>query len=502
MPLYQLSINTISFYSLLYFVTLLLNTVNISTSEAFAAPPDNANENAQRNRERNAEKRLEKRAERQIAKGLSKNIDKKIEKQVAASVEKSAEKNAKSMGAIMSNPETRAEVLATQGKATAPGQQVSTEAKNKNKHASTTKAETFFNPHALIKEDNGFYRIQKQWLILADEKTVDALTQKGFRVINSSPLRSIKKVLIEIEEPANITLSQMKQAEFQILKKAPLDFNHLFEQQKGTTKTTPSKSAILPSSSAVFNKVKHSKQKIGLIDSSIDNTHPAFSKASITHKSFVPDNLNEPIAHGTAIASILVGNTKGYTGLLPKAELCSASVFYQTPEIQQGASVKSLLMALDWLVESDVKIINMSLAGPQNALLEYAIRDLSQQGVVVIAAAGNEGPTSAPVYPAAYDNVLAVTAVTKDRHAYFKANRGEYIDFSAPGVNIAHALPQNSFGKSSGTSFAVPFVTAAAAYLSQKNSSDRVIELLYQSAIDLGKKGKDEIYGLGLIQLP
>jgi subtilisin family serine protease len=129
---------------------------------------------------------------------------------------------------------------------------------------------------------------------------------------------------------------------------------------------------------------------------------------------------------------------------------------------------------------------------------------MSKKGVVFIAAAGNMGPTAAPSYPAAYPHVIAVTAVNRDGMNYKSANRGSYIDVSAPGVDVLTALPDAKQGYRTGTSFAVPFVTAIlAANIGGVRSAETEKDLLrHVSTRDLGPPGPDPIYGAGLAMAP
>lgn len=155
------------------------------------------------------------------------------------------------------------------------------------------------------------------------------------------------------------------------------------------------------------------------------------------------------------------------------------------------------------MILNDVKTVNMSLAGPPNRIVEAAIRRAATQGIVIVAAAGNNGPTSPPRFPAAYANVIAVTAVTRQHRAYPRAVRGPHIDFAGPGVEILAASNEGGYSNVSGTSIAAPFVTAAVvlrcAGASLCEDHDRLVELLAAFAIDLGLPGHDPIYGNGLI---
>ena len=167
--------------------------------------------------------------------------------------------------------------------------------------------------------------------------------------------------------------------------------------------------------------------------------------------------------HGTGVLALLTGDPHTTTpGLIPQARFFVADVFSQDAAGSPIAESLSLLKALDWMDAFGVKIINLSLTGPKDPLIQEAIVRLSKKGILFIAAAGNNGPTAPPSYPAAYKPVIAVTAVNKELRSYRHANRGAFIDIAAPGVKIWTAAPGKNEGYRSGTSFAVPFVTAVA----------------------------------------
>lgn len=251
---------------------------------------------------------------------------------------------------------------------------------------------------------------------------------------------------------------------------------------------------------------------VGIIDSAIDMQHPAFAhlvEGKFQQRSFVDATLMQPAAHGTAVASVLVGsNADSGAGavmrpLLPNATVLSAAVFHASEGDSQGATALRVLNALDWLIsEGDVHVINMSLAGPPNRLLAQAIGVARQRGKLIVAAAGNEGPHGPVRYPAAYDGVIGVTAVARDRSVFRWANQGTQVDFAALGVDVTAALDGHSFGPVSGTSIAAPVVSALAACAFSAHDGG-TIELaetaLGSHATDLGEPGQDPIYGKGLL---
>jgi subtilisin family serine protease len=210
-----------------------------------------------------------------------------------------------------------------------------------------------------------------------------------------------------------------------------------------------------------------------------------------------------PSGHGTGILALLGGRPDSSTpGLIHKATFLVASIFF----IDDGEAVTdtvSLLNALNWMSVSDVKLVNMSFSGPQDDLLEARIMKLRSQGVVFAAAAGNEGLAASPSYPAAYPQVIAVTAVDKKLQVYPSANRGVYIDVAAPGVRVWTAIPNSRDGYRSGTSFAVPFVTAVLAI--QRSETLRLLkdDLLDQiKTVPLEPRRRSPTYGRGLLQAP
>ena len=243
--------------------------------------------------------------------------------------------------------------------------------------------------------------------------------------------------------------------------------------------------------------------RIGAIDSSIDLAHPALRGALIVKRSFTSGNApTTDTAHGTAIAAMLVGQSDGtaIAGLLRGATLFHAGIF-QKGKRGPVASSADFLRAVDWLVRSDVTVINASITSEtENAVVLYAMSMLSHDNVILVAAAGNRGPNGPPAYPAAFESAFAVTAVSLDGEAYEHANTGDYIDIAAPGID----LPTTSRRITSGTSLAVPFVTAAVARMVQMCGVAplRAEESLQADARDLGAPGRDPSFGWGLLQAP
>jgi hypothetical protein len=254
--------------------------------------------------------------------------------------------------------------------------------------------------------------------------------------------------------------------------------------------------------------------KVGVVDTGFDVSHPAFADLRYAYKEFLPEGkVKAPDEHGTGVLSLLAGNAgSGTPGLIPEARYVLANVFYSDSEGQPVSDTVQMLQALAWLKKSGVAVANLSFAGPPDDLVHRAVQELTKAGIVVVAAAGNEGPSAPPSYPAAYEEVIAVTAVDRHLAAYRYASRGDHIDLAAPGVDVWTALPGRREGPQTGTSFAVPFVTAVVAVANADSglhpdddplaAKTRVLAAIAKSVKSLGRSDRDPTFGAGLVQAP
>lgn len=267
------------------------------------------------------------------------------------------------------------------------------------------------------------------------------------------------------------------------------DFNHLY-RSSGSASADTVATAQLP-----VSRRPAAPLRVGLIDSGVSREHPAL--AGVDVRNWGCDGRLVPDAHGTAVGSLLVGAAGGATER--GTTLFAADIYCGQPT---GGAVTRYVEAMAWLARERVGVINLSLVGPHNALLQRATQSLAARGHVLVAAVGNDGPAAAPLFPAAYPDVIGVTAVDHRKRALPEAGRGPHVDFAAPGSDLRAARPGGDWGPVRGTSYAAPLVARVAALYAPEPGAGRIAEVrarLTDAALDLGRTGRDEIYGDGLV---
>lgn len=219
--------------------------------------------------------------------------------------------------------------------------------------------------------------------------------------------------------------------------------------------------------------------RVGLIDSGVDASHPALSGVRVVV--WGCRGTLHAGAHGTAVASLLAGHRSAGAG---DGELFAADIYCGAPT---GGSVVQLAQALSWMSQQDVGVVNISLVGPDNQLLERAIETMTRRGHVIVSAVGNDGPNSPALFPAAYDDVIGVTAVDVAGRVLPEAVRGPHARFAAPGTDLMAAKPGGGWQEVRGTSFAAPLVARLAAVhipAPRPGATGETVELLSARAIN------------------
>jgi subtilisin family serine protease len=221
---------------------------------------------------------------------------------------------------------------------------------------------------------------------------------------------------------------------------------------------------------------------VAVIDSKIDASHPDLAGVIVDQY----DALGSDEAahrHGTGMAGAIAAHTK-LVGVAPKVKLLAVHAFSGDKDGAQGTTF-NILKGLDWAARKQARIVNMSFAGPPDPMLTDMLGKAHARGMVLIAAVGNAGPRSPPLYPAADRDVIGVTATDADDKLLPQANRGPQVAVAAPGVMVLEPAPDGSYQVTTGTSVAAAHATGVAALLLARNpklTPDQVRGLLIKSA--------------------
>jgi subtilisin family serine protease len=240
---------------------------------------------------------------------------------------------------------------------------------------------------------------------------------------------------------------------------------------------------------------------VAVIDSAIDASHPDLKDAVINSFDAVGGSDGDTDTHGTAIAGVI--RAQGYTfGVAPAARLLAVRAFAagqtgKDPEATSAAVIK----AIQWSVDNGANILNMSFTGPKDRGVEEAIVKARAHNVITVAAAGNGGADAPPAYPAAYPQVIAVTAVDDRDRVYTEANHGRYIAIAAPGVDILAPSNGGAYQYFTGTSFAAAEVSGVMALLLERRKIDPTAarDLVTRTAEDLSRNGGEDFVGAGRV---
>ncbi len=349
---------------------------------------------------------------------------------------------------------------------------------------------TSFDTRDGVEVDRDGFRYRKNEFIALDLTPAEVvrLNAAGFRIIESAKLTSLDTTVSLIKSPARKsdqdTLSQIEA----MSDSASISFNYLFD--------TSTASVRKAAKSAARKRISCGCD-IGLIDTGVATKGGLFKHVEIIQKSFNGATL-APKLHGTAVAYLFAGNENS----TPKkrTRVFVGDIF--GGDRSKAGSTFALVKALDWMAQLKVPVINVSLAGPKSDAVARAIEALTRKGHIVVAAAGNDGPVAPPVFPGAYASVVAVTAVDSQTKIYRYANRGTYIDLSSLGVEVPLIDNSGTPVVATGTSFASPTVARRLARAMTKPdvlAAKAAILSIERSAKDLGKPGRDDIYGHGFV---
>jgi subtilisin family serine protease len=281
--------------------------------------------------------------------------------------------------------------------------------------------------------------------------------------------------------------------------------NYLFALQQTETKTVattegdPAQYELaklhLPQAHAL---AKGDNVLVAVIDSGVDVSHPDLSGA-VAQTFDAIETKSAPHKHGTAIAGLIAAHGR-LMGAAPGAHILAIRAFDPAGASAEGSTF-GILKSLDWAAANGARVINMSFAGPADPAIHRSLEAAAKKNIVLIAAAGNAGASSPPLYPAADPNVIAVTATDADDKLFEASNRGSHIAVAAPGAQIMVAIPDGGYEVSSGTSYSAAEVSGIVALMLERRGDLTPVgvrAILRATARDLGPKGPDAMFGAGL----
>ena len=357
------------------------------------------------------------------------------------------------------------------------------------------------NRSVIQADRNGAPLVRGEILVVSPEQSViDAVTAAGFTVLRTRVLEGLDAQMVVLGVPAGMdtvrALSQLRA----LAPSASFDFNHIYTSS-GVTRAAVAQSGVSQAAGVRLASAPASvasvPARVGLIDSGVDVEHPVFKDVPVHQHGCAAAPV--PDAHGTAVASLMVGRSADFHGSAPGAELYAVDVYCGMPT---GGAADAVAEAFSWLAHERVPVINVSLVGPANVTLETIIRLVVARGHLIVAAVGNDGPAAPPLYPASYPGVVGVTAVDAHRRVLFEAGRGPQVHFAALGADIAAAKSVQAFELVRGTSFAAPLVAGLLAVRlpgPDPAGAQQAVEELGREAVDLGAAGVDPVYGHGLV---
>jgi subtilisin family serine protease len=334
-------------------------------------------------------------------------------------------------------------------------------------------------------------RLAREHNVTAEPRVPLALLDGVIVRLRLRPGQSLEPLLAAISANPNVELAQP---------------NYDYRVSKKSKKATSPQTAPQYAGETIRLEEAHRLARgqgvmIAVIDTAIDADHPELGGTIAGMFDAVESGKVAPEPHGTEIAGILVARAK-LTGVAPEAKLLSVRAFSGGNAKPAQSTSLQLLKGINWAFDAGARIMNMSFAGPMDPLLERIIKAAAEKGVILVAAAGNEGPKAPPVYPAAYPDVIAVTATDEKDKLYAKANRGDYISVAAPGVDIIAPALKGSYALSSGTSMAAAHVSGVAALLIERNaelSAADIRTILSSSARKPDKPLGKQAVGAGIL---
>ncbi len=338
-------------------------------------------------------------------------------------------------------------------------------------------------------DQEGRERRKGELLVRGDSTLAESLRAAGFVRLSIRHLANLDQSVIRVRVRDGSTFD----ADLAFLRafQGAIDAepNYVFRLSGGAV-TAPTAAKMPPPAAVAAGSGIH----VGVIDTGADSAAPGLREYIGSSRAF--GGRYTARAHGTHVAQILVRQG---------VRVDIADVFQTDASGAPLATAESIARGIDWMASRGVPVINVSITGPRSALLSEVVARAIARGSIIIAAAGNDGPAAPPVYPAAFPEVVGVTAVDADGRIYRRANRGDHVDFAAFGVRVPVDAGGGRIEYISGTSYAAPLVAAAVArrYRAPRpGEAPTEVGVLRVNAVDMGDRGRDPIYGWGLVPPP
>ncbi|UAA40773.1 S8 family serine peptidase [Paraneptunicella aestuarii] len=254
----------------------------------------------------------------------------------------------------------------------------------------------------------------------------------------------------------------------------------------------------------LLNQPNKTARKVCIIDTGYSYGHEDLPTdvTGVANSSQVGSWNNDGHGHGSHVAGTIAGldNTVGVVGVYPDVDLHIVKIFNDQGSWTQSSD---LIVGMQQCADAGANVISMSLGGgASSAAEENAVNGFVSQGILLIAAAGNDGNSSMS-YPASYDGIMSVAAVDSSSNVASFSQYNSQVEIAAPGVAVNSTLPGNTYAAWSGTSMATPHVSGVAALVwsfYQQCSNEQIREALQATAQDRGAAGKDNFYGWGIVK--
>ena len=329
----------------------------------------------------------------------------------------------------------------------------------------------------------------------------DALArQNGLRRLGSQYFSLIGATigLFRITDGRSIDAHRREFAANANVRSVQLNYRYFLQEKEPAQEGDPSQYVVsrlrLPEAHALAHGTN---VRVAVIDSGIDTSHPELSN-SVVEAFDALGSTEGAHAHGTGVAGAIAAHGK-LIGSAPAAQILAIRAFAKGKAGEESNSYV-VLKGFDYAAAHKAQIVNMSFAGPKDAMIERGIDALAGRGIVMVAAAGNAGAKSPPLYPAANPSVIAVSGTDAEDKLFTASNRGSYVALSAPGADLFLPAPDQKYQITSGTSFSAAYVSGVAALMLERNpalKADELRAILTRTARDLGSPGRDGQFGAG-----